>query len=382
MKKISVLICDDSALMRRLVSKIVESDPRMEVAGTAVNGKFALNKIPILKPDIVILDLEMPDMNGIEFLKERRKNNITVPVVILSSLAKKGASITMEALSLGASDFVLKPSGSISLDIEQVSNELKKLILVYGGRYKGDTTVTSSIAMGNHLANLEDDLFKRDSSEDVVSYIGKENVPPPLSPSKRPNFSRIDIVAIGISTGGPNALRKVFAALDRDFPVPIVVVQHMPEGFTAEFADSLNSICQLSVREAVDGEPLLAGSIYIAPGNHHIVVKKSGSGPIVRVNQSPQVNGHRPSADVLFKSVSQEYGGHSLGVIMTGMGRDGAKELGSIYNLGGYTIAQDQESCIVYGMPRVATEYGYVDKVVSLPNIAEIISGVVRNSRK
>lgn len=375
MKKISALVCDDSALMRRLITRMIESDPRMQVVGTAVNGRFALEKIPKLNPDIIILDIEMPEMNGIEFLKEKRKQRITTPVIVLSSLVKKGANITMQALSLGASDFLLKPSGSISMDIEKVSSDLKKLILIYGGGNRFGSKMPLSLELDT------DEALDEKSAKSLGSYLDRTKVPAPLPPSKRPKHSRIDIVGIGISTGGPNALRRVFAALEKDFPVPILVVQHMPEGFTAEFADSLNSISQLEIKEAIDGEVLQAGTIYIAPGSAHLTVEKTSLGIITKLDKSELVNGHRPSVDVLFESVRKTYGINSLGIIMTGMGRDGALGLGSIYNAGGFTIAQDQESSVVYGMPRVAAEYGYVDKIVSLSSMAHFLTEVVLNSR-
>jgi len=382
--RISVLICDDSALMRNLIGRIIESSPDLTIAGKAMNGKFALEKIPRLDPDVMILDLEMPEMNGIEFLKERKRLGIEVPVVILSSLARRGAQITMEALALGASDFILKPSGSVSEDIHTVSEHIIATVRAYGSKYKRQKK-------GSPAPRLETPIVSRPVPVEqkpgrfefpqVEPQVRRDGFPKPLPPEERKAPGPVEIVAIGISTGGPNALREVFSHLDKDLPVPIAVVQHMPAGFTAEFAKSLDRICPLEVKEAAEGDILSPGRILIAPGHSHIEVEKRRLAAVVHLSQADQVNGHRPSADVLFASVAKEYGNRALAVIMTGMGRDGARELGTIYNEGGITVAQDEQSCVVYGMPKVAIENGYVQHVVSLSDMAFTINRLVKESR-
>ena len=366
MKDISVMICDDSALMRNLIGRIVEEADGLVLAGKAMNGKFLLDKIPRLNPDIILLDLEMPEMNGIEFLKERKRLNINIPVVILSSIAVRGARVTMDALSLGASDFILKPSGSISEDIHVVKDRIVSTLLAYGK--KSDNT--PSLPTPN--------VKKYETHEPAKVRVTDT---PSASSIPREKGGNIDIVAIGISTGGPNALRLVLADLDPDFPVPIVIVQHMPAGFTTEFAKSLDRICPLEVKEVVDGDVLSKGRIFIAPGNFHIEVEKKKLATIVRTSSADLVNGHRPSADVLFSSVAKHYSGNSLAVIMTGMGRDGASEIGTIYAKGGITVGQDEASSIVYGMPKVAAERGFIEHVVSVNVMAATLNRLVREKR-
>ena len=376
--EISVLIVDDSALMRNLIGHMVEDTPGMVVAEKAMNGYFALQKIPRCNPDVIVLDLEMPEMNGIEFLKERQKRGIDIPVVILSSIAAKGAEVTMEALSLGASDFVQKPSGSISEDIHVVKDTVMTKLLGYGGAYRkshGKKLLSPSEYQPKTPADKKSDIaihFKLAAADPVAPAA-------PPTPVRKP--ANTEIIAIGISTGGPDALRVVFANLDKDLKVPIVVVQHMPAGFTLEFAKSLDRICPLNVKEAEDGDVIMPGRILIAQGNKHLEVDKKGSGAVARLSDTPLVSGHRPSADVLFASVAMSYTNKALGVIMTGMGRDGAQQLGTIYKEGGMTLGQDESSAVVYGMPRVAYEMGHVMEQVSLENMARRICDVAKTSR-
>ncbi|MCX7023228.1 MAG: chemotaxis response regulator protein-glutamate methylesterase [Spirochaetes bacterium] len=370
---VSVLVVDDSALMRNLVSKMIESTSGLVVADKAMNGIFALHKIPRCNPDVIVLDIEMPEMNGIEFLKERKRLGIDIPVIILSSVARKGAEITMEALALGASDFVTKPSGSVSSDIHTVAGDLSKLLLAYGSQYKQNRKEAPP-ALRSELRERIIEAFP-----DETPLVEARKAPEKITPLRQ--TGRIEIIAIGISTGGPNALRTVFSNLDLSLTQPILVVQHMPAGFTEEFAKSLSRVCPLEVREAADGDLVKPGRILIAPGDRHIEVEKKTLATIVRVTEGPPENGHRPSADVLFRSVAKEFGNHALGVIMTGMGRDGARELGSIYREGGYTIGQDEASCVVYGMPKVAHEYGYVMEQVGLEGMAARIREVAGQLR-
>lgn len=393
-EKISVLIVDDSALMRNLIGRIVENEPDFQVAGKAMNGSFALAKLEKLDPDVIVLDLEMPEMNGIEFLRERQKRNIQIPVIILSSHAEEGAHITMEALSLGASDFILKPTGGDGRELQSVAKVLVEMIRAYGGKYKKNRSKSTQppvIPSMTSPSSLQvSPPPSRSSTQDLSPgqvrspftptasqvFPPAEGVAKPPMPRKAPG--PLEIVAIGVSTGGPNALREVFPKLDEDFPVPIVVVQHMPPGFTEEFAKSLDRICALEVKEASEGDILRPGRILIAPGNRHIVVEKRPLAAIVHLLDTPPVNGHRPSADVLFDSVARQYGNRALAVIMTGMGKDGATQIGAIYREGGITIGQDEESCIVYGMPRVAFENGFIQYQVSLSKMADTINRLVK----
>jgi two-component system chemotaxis response regulator CheB len=376
--EISVLIVDDSAMMRNLIGRMIEDTPGLKIAEKAMNGHFALQKIPRVNPDVICLDLEMPEMNGIEFLEERKKQGIQVPVVILSSVAAKGAKITMDALALGASDFVQKPSGSVSMDIHSVRDTLLPLLLGYGGAYRR--------AQGKKVLSPAEYAEKppAQSHPDVAAHF-KMAVTPTTGPATPPNAlrkpSKTEIIAIGISTGGPDALRVVFSALDKDLTVPIVVVQHMPPGFTNEFAKSLDRVCPLDVKEAEEGDALKPGRILIAQGNKHLEVERKGMNSVVHLSDSPLVSGHRPSADVLFASVAIAYQNHALGVIMTGMGRDGAQQLGTIYREGGMTLGQDEKSAVVYGMPRVAFELGHVMEQVSLQNMARRICDVAKTPR-
>lgn len=370
---ISVLVVDDSALMRNLVSKMIEETPGLCVAEKAMNGIFALQKIPRVNPDIIVLDLEMPEMNGIEFLRERKRMGMEIPVIILSSIARRGAEITMEALSLGASDFIKKPSGSESADIRTVKDQLTDLLLAYGRQYRLKKGQSVPKAFNEHIGRRTQQY---ESPKPVHRELPQKVAEKPQTSTPVRNPGPVELIAIGISTGGPNALREVFAKIDPNIKQPILVVQHMPAGFTEEFAKSLDRICPLEVKEAQDGDLVKSGRILIAPGDYHMYVEKKSLAAVVHLSNDEAVNGHRPSADVLFASVAKEYGNHSLGIIMTGMGRDGAKELGSIRREGGRTIGQNEESCIVYGMPKVAYEMGHVMEQVSLQNMAARISEI------
>jgi len=379
--EISVLIVDDSALMRNLIGRMVSDTPGMTVADKAMNGRFALDKLLRgVKPDVIVLDLEMPEMNGIEFLRERKQNNITVPVVILSSIARRGAEITMEALSLGASDFIQKPSGSESEDIHIVKDTLVGMLLGYGTAYRKSQGKKVVVPVLEPVAPKAPQPVAR--SQDLTAHLmAQPPVTPSAPPVQRRQPSKTEIIAIGISTGGPDALRFMFSQLDSDLKVPIVVVQHMPAGFTNEFAKSLDRICPLEVKEAEDGDAILPGKVLIAQGNRHMEVEKKGFSPVVRLSDHPLVSGHRPSADVLFASVAMTYQNHALGVIMTGMGRDGAQQLGTIFKEGGMTLGQDEESSVVYGMPRVAYEFGHVMEQVPLKKMARRICDIAKTMR-
>ena len=390
MDKISVMICDDSALMRNLIGRIIAEYDGLEVVAKAENGQDLLDKIPVYKPDVILLDIEMPVMTGVQFLEQRKLRHIDIPVIILSSIATEGAAVTMRCLELGAADFITKPGGSVSLKIGDVSDEIIDYVSSYGASY--------AIRKGKHVP--DPDYFhhqvklkaaarfvaqKKGEDASKLATVTKPEITPSATWSAPKNKEpavitpereggRIEIIAIGISTGGPNALRDMLAKIDPNLKQPILVVQHMPAGFTTEFAESLNHICPLEVSEAKNGEPVLGGHVYIAPGNYHLMVEKRSLNPIIKLTQDDLRNGHRPSADWLFESVAQQYGNKALGVIMTGMGRDGAAQLAEMRKKGAWTLGQDQASCIVYGMPKVAWEMGAVQRQVPLQLLADEIS--------
>ena len=395
MDDISVLVCDDSALMRNLIGRIVDETTGLKVCGKAENGQDLLDKIPLCNPDVILLDIEMPVMNGVEFLKKRKEQKIKVPVIILSSVATEGAKVTMQCLELGASDFITKPGGSsVTLKIADVSSEIIEYIASYGGAYAS--------AHGKEIP--EADFFTqqvklREAQRQVVLKKGEEaaknftiqktdlpasalwskpKVKEPVTVTPVRSGGKIELIAIGISTGGPNALRDVFKMIDPRLKQPVMVVQHMPAGFTKEFAASLNNICPLTVSEGVDGEKIEGGHVYIAPGGYHMFVEHRADGNYVKLSQDEQRNGHRPSADVLFESVAKIYQNNALGVIMTGMGRDGAAQITEMRKKGAWTLGQDQASSIVYGMPKVAFELGGVQKQVALADMANEISTLAK----
>ncbi|MBR5932609.1 MAG: chemotaxis response regulator protein-glutamate methylesterase [Treponema sp.] len=398
---ISVLVCDDSALMRNLISRIIENTQGLSVCAKAMNGEIALQRVEEFKPDVIVLDIEMPVMSGIDFLKERKKRRWDVPVIILSSIATEGATVTMEALELGASDFLTKPNGSVTADLSSVADRLVELISSYGFSYAAihGKDVYEPDFFIRQIKLREAERFVLEQKKEKIESLQEQNVekitdkivpvqkafewnPPEkkepmiIKPLRDPG--RIQIIAIGISTGGPNALREVFKLIDPHLKQPVLVVQHMPAGFTREFAMSLDRICPLKVHEAEDGQKVEGGNVYIAPGNYHIKIERKLDGNVIRLSQDPQRNGHRPSADVLFESVAEVYKNNALGVIMTGMGRDGAAELAEMRTQGAWTIGQDEKTSIVYGMPKVAYELGAVQRQVPLSSMADEISALAR----
>jgi two-component system chemotaxis response regulator CheB len=325
--------------MRKLIPMILERDPDIEVVGTAMDGAFALRKIAELQPDIVTLDLEMPRMDGLETLRMIMKG-APLPVIVFSTHSKEGAYSTFKALALGAIDFVPKPKNAAAGNLEPVALQLAEKIKV-AKRAGGRKTIPKPV--------LE--------------------IPPTSKKRSRPAVPPNRIIAIGISTGGPNALQYLLTQFPADFPATFVVVQHMPEGFTDMFARRLDECCALDVHEAKSGDLLIAGRVLICPGNRHMMVRRMPRGEMVVLSDTPPINGHRPSADVLFHSVAQEFGLTSVGIIMTGMGEDGAEGIGAIKAAGGMTIAQSEETCVVSGMPRAAMMKGFVQKVLPLDTL-------------
>jgi len=393
MDDISVMICDDSALMRNLIGRIVDETTGLTVCGKAENGQDLIEKLKTAKPDVILLDIEMPVMTGLQFLRKRQELHLDVPVIILSSVATEGAAVTIECLELGASDFITKPGSSVTLKIGDVTNEIIEYIASYGGAYAimHGKQIPDPEFFTHQIKLKEAERFvikkKGEETAKAVSITKNDVVPSswfqpkvkePVVIKPEREGGKIEIIAIGISTGGPNALRDVFKDIDPNLKQPILVVQHMPAGFTAEFANSLNNICPLEVTEAKDGEPILGGHVYIAPGSFHMFVEHKPLGNFIKLSQTEPRNGHRPSCDVLFESVANIYKNHALGVIMTGMGRDGAAQITEMRKKGAWTLGQNKESSIVYGMPKVAFEMGGVQKQVALADMAKEISTLAK----
>ena len=339
-KPVRVLVVDDSALMRKLIPKILEQDDSIEVVGTAIDGHFALKKIEDLAPQVVTLDLEMPGLNGIDTLKEIMRR-WRLPVIVVSSHSTAGASITLKALALGAFDFVAKPP-DVFARMPEIAAELIKKIQAAAQSTGVHPQFLPGETPGQQLSKL-----------------------PPVAPTH--------IIALGISTGGPNALQYLFSHLPVDFSGSILVVQHMPEGFTELFARRLDESCPIRVKEAQSGDLLVAGRALIAPGNRHMRVKRMPLGNVVLLGEDAPVNGHRPSVDVLFHSVAVEFGPQAMALLMTGMGEDGAAGLGEIRAAGGFTVAQSEATCVVYGMPKAAIERGYAMRVADLQDLPYIL---------
>lgn len=335
MDKIKVIVVDDSALMRKIISDMINSQPDMEVINIARNGDELLKKLD-KRPDVITLDVEMPMIDGIETLKILKKSHINIPVIMLSSLTEKGSETTMECLELGAFDFIAKPSGSISLDINKVQEDLVTKIRLASGTEKR--------------------TFKKNTFVQKSYKSGK-----------------INAVLIGASTGGPKALYEVITKLPK-LGVPVFVVQHMPIGFTKAFADRLDKNSVLKVVEAEDGMKIANDTVYVAKAGYHMKVL---DGKKITLDLDPPIWGVRPAVDKLFISACKIYSKNTLSVIMTGMGKDGAEGTIAVKNVGGITLSQDEETSTIYGMPKAAFNTGKVDEVVSLNNISKRISDIV-----
>jgi len=357
-RKIRVLVVDDSAVMRKLISSLLTHDPEIEVVATAIDGSFAINKVDQLRPDVVTLDVDMPRVDGLTALREIVAKH-TVPVVMLSSLTARGARLALQALELGAIDFVCKPKAAA-----QIGEVAEELIL----KIKTAARLRNSARKApNGTGSLTGGLTGA-----LTGLLSRNPIARPL-----PGRAPVRLIAIGASSGGPNALRQLLPKLPADFPVPIVLVQHLPESFTGMFAKWLDERCQIKVIEASEGVVVMPGSAIVAPGNAHLKVRKRPLGVEVVIENSQPVNGHMPSVDVLFQSVAKEYGENGAAVLMTGMGSDGAEGIGEIRRAGGHTIAQDKESCMIFGMPRVAINKGYIDQVLPLKNMASYLISAV-----
>ena len=339
MAKIRVLTVDDSALMRQVLATLLSKDPGIEVVGSAPDPFIAREKIKALNPDVITLDVEMPKMDGLTFLEKLMRGH-PMPVVMVSSLTEAGCETTLRALELGAVDFITKPKIDLLEGMEEVAQDLIAKV--------------KAAAVAN---------VKRQAS-------GVRRETNPVTSGAAMIKTTDTIIAIGSSTGGTEAVKDVLMALPPNMP-PILITQHMPECFTKTWANRMNTLCRISVKEAEDGDSVLPGHALIAPGNYHMTLVRSGARYSVRINQNQPVNRHRPSVDVMFDSVAQYAGANTIGVILTGMGGDGAKGMLAMKQAGAYTIAQDEASCVVFGMPKEAIKLGGVDKVLPLAEIPD-----------
>lgn len=346
MAPIRVLIVDDSAVIRKVICDGLATDPSVEVVGTAANGSIALGKIPQIHPDIITLDVEMPEMNGLETLAELRKSYPKLPVIMFSTLTERGAATTLDALALGASDYVTKPSNTGSLDVtlKQIREQLiPKIKALCGARVA------------------------------PVSVSAFPTTPKAMPQPASAQAARIDLLAIGTSTGGPNALAELIPAIPGDFPVPVVIVQHMPPVFTRLLAGRLNDKSQLTVQEAKAGQVIKAGEAWIAPGDYHMTVERLGTTIRLALNQDQPENSCRPAVDPMFRSVASSFGPNVLAVVLTGMGYDGVSGSQHIRERGGQVIVQDEASSVVWGMPGQVAAAGFANAIYPLSSMAQEI---------
>lgn len=358
MKNIRVLVVDDSFFMRKMITDLIESSGIIKVVGTAKNGLEAIEKVNLLSPDIITLDVEMPLMDGLEALDIIMKEN-PLPVVMLSSLTQAGAQTTIRSLELGAFDFVSKPSSAGSFNLNSIKNELIDKILV---------------------AHKQSDIWLRKWNQTGRKSGIEERYRRIECVGVSPDESLQGIVAIGTSTGGPKALQEVITKFPRNFPYAILIVQHMPAGFTKSLANRLNDLAKITVYEALDGQLLEPGKAYLAPGNYHMVVDKVQGRYQIELNQNEPVKGHRPSVDIMFESLANiEL--KKIFVIMTGMGSDGTKGLKEAKNASDTLIVEDEKTCVVFGMPKAAINSGLADIVVPLHEISKSVISSVKNQR-
>ncbi|MFQ1004066.1 protein-glutamate methylesterase/protein-glutamine glutaminase [Modestobacter sp. SSW1-42] len=356
MEQIKVMVVDDSVVVRKIVTDVLSADPMINVVGTAPNGRLAVAKLEQLKPDLVTMDIEMPDMNGIEAVRAIRATRNRVPIIMFSTLTERGASATLDALSAGANDYVTKPAnvGSVAQSMESVREQLVPKIKALTGR-----PLSAAAAAPAAAAPVA--------------------VRPPVARTRAPKAPAV--LVIGSSTGGPEALTKVLPLLPATLPVPVLLVQHMPPVFTRQFAQRLDRLCALDVVEAVDGTLLAPGTVHIAPGDFHLTVGTSGASKRTALNQAPPENFCRPAVDVLFRSAVAAYDGAVLGVVLTGMGSDGRIGAGLIRDAGGSVVAQDQATSVVWGMPGAVTQAGFADEVLPLGRVAEAITRLLPTPR-
>ena len=358
MSKTRVLVVDDAVVVRRVVSHVLSEDPALEVAGTAVNGSVALAKLARLKPDLVTLDLEMPEMDGLETLKALRQDYPRLPVIMLSRFTERGAAATSKAMLLGANDFVTLPDGTANIN-DSMQRIREQLI----PRIKLLTRPTPAVGARGVAA-----------AESKSATVNGRS-------ARSHRAQRIEIVAIGVSTGGPDALATILPALARDFPVPIVIVQHMPPEFTRRLAEQLRSKSQISISEGATNDLIFPGHAWIAPGGHHMVLVRDQQGTKLQMNTSAPENFCRPSVDVLFRSVADAYGAGTLAIVLTGLGKDGLCGCQEIRAAGGQVLVQDEASSVVWGMPGAIAKAGIANQIVPLKHLADEITRRVTHQR-
>lgn len=357
MPKTRILVVDDAVVVRRLITETLRKDPDLDVVGAAANGKIALQKIEQLNPDILTLDIEMPEMDGLETLREVRKRYPALPVIMFSTLTQKAAAATLEALSLGASDYVTKPAnvGSVTEGMDRLEQELIPKIKI-------------------HCRHLLPAAAVKQIAPDTARVA-------PRTLTLAPQPGPIDLVCLGTSTGGPNALAEVFSSLPANLPVPIVIVQHMPPLFTAMLAERLTAHSAIPCHEGHEGQVIERGHAYIAPGGRHMEVQRRGTQVVLHLQDGPPENSCRPAVDVLFRSVAAVFGRSALAVVMTGMGQDGLRGCELVREQRGHVVVQDEASSVVWGMPGVVATAGYADRILPLNQIAGEICRRVRESR-
>lgn len=378
-----VLVVDDTIVFRKIISDALEEIPDVEVIGKAGNGKMALLRIKELQPDIITLDIEMPEMNGIEVLEVIKREKIEVGVIVLSAVTVKGGDMTIKALQLGAFDFITKPdSGTVAENRSAIVNMLAPIINVWNQKneqknnYK-DTpsaavvTTQGGLTKNKHVLKAKTAAYTPTSIVDLESYI-----------YKIPFLKKPEIVVIGVSTGGPSALGEMLPKISSKIGVPILIVQHMPPLFTQSLARSLNKKCQIDVKEAEDGERLVPGTAYIAPGGNQMKISATADGisHLIRITDDPPENNCKPAVDYMFRSVVSYFPGKITAVVMTGMGSDGTIGMRLIKRHGGISIAQNEESCVVYGMPMEVVKAGAIDLVLPLDMISDAIEKSVRRN--
>ncbi len=386
-KDLKILVVDDTVTDRQILSRIIADIDKAELAGVASSGRIALSKIDIKRPDLVLLDVYMPDMDGLETLRQIKERHPDIDVVMVSGVDRETAQITVKALESGALDFISKPRGPSAADnAAELRNALSRLV-----------SMARTRKYSRQVKGIANDRTAAPPYQ--KSGLPRPVVIPPLQPAPRPEpaptvktpaiqkrpgrkIGRIDLVAIGVSTGGPNALQEIVPRLQRDFPLPILAVQHMPAMFTASLAARLDTISAIRVVEGADGSAIERGTMYVAPGGRHMVVRRNaGNRPVMGLTDTPPVNSCRPAVDVLLRSLAMVYGGHVLTVILTGMGSDGLAGVTALRRKGGYAIVQDEKSSVIWGMPGAVAEADQADEIIPLSRMADRISEIAERAR-
>lgn len=363
--EIRVMICDDSAIIRRLIKTSLQLEKSLEVVCEAKNGREAIEKFNEAKPDVIVMDIEMPVVDGLQAVKEIRQLDATVPIIMFSSLTSRGAAASLDALAAGATDFATKPTGAghIQQALESLRRDLIPKLLQWTVG-KRASLAEQNAAADNHLASLTSSEFRIAGLDTTTRSAGK-------------SIGQIHAIAIGVSTGGPQALARLLGNLPSPFPIPILIAQHMPPVFTNLLAERLTKQTGHDVHEAVDGEELTGGSVLIAPGDHHLTIERQGNKVVAKLNQDPPEHSCRPSVNPLFCSLADCFGDQALGIVLTGMGQDGARGAKQIKSHGGYVFVQDKASSTVWGMPGQVVQSGCADRILPLDQIADQVNRVI-----